>query len=138
MHEIFVTILTIIFVFAQNSSNASKELKSLGNYTINSDISEVCETKLCLLDANRLLDASTDLWTINPCSDFKEFSVGNFIRYKALHDRYDRIGFLYDTLSAHHGRLRKLLSAPIRETESFVSKIAKNFFQKCINSGVCD
>lgn len=28
----------------------------------------------CILDANRLLDASTDLWTINPCLDFKEFS----------------------------------------------------------------
>lgn len=135
MKKIFVTISIIIIVFVQNSSNTLKELKLLGNYTIN-ELSEVCETKLCLLDANRLLDAATNLWTVNPCSDFKEFSMGNFIRYKALHDRYDRIGFLYDTLSAHRERQRKLLTAKIKKNESFVSKIAKNFFQKCVDSGL--
>lgn len=109
-------------------------LKYLGNYTID-EVLEVCETKLCLLDADRLLSAATDKLTVNPCTDFKEFSMGNFIRYKALHDRYDRIGFLYDTLEAHRERRRKLLSAPIIDKESFVSKIAKNFFQKCVNSG---
>lgn len=102
---------------------------------IDSCASEICESKLCLLDANRLLNAGTTNTTVKPCDDFKEFSMGNFINFRALHDRYDRIGFLYDVLAAHHERQRKMLLAPIRDGESFVHKIAKNFFQKCISSG---
>lgn len=126
-----VTFLIIYFI---HFTCALKQLKLLGNFTLDDDL-EYCETKLCLLDADRLLESATDQWTISPCSDFKEFSMGNFIRHRALHDRYKRIGFLYDTIAAHRERQRKLLSEKIKENESFVIKIAKNFFKKCVDSG---
>lgn len=113
------------------------DTSSFGNFLTEDQASnlELCSSKFCLLDAGRLLEAATSDRQVNPCEDFKEFSMGNFIKYRALHDRYDRVGFLYDVLSTHQERQRKALKASIVEGESRVFKIVKNFFQQCVDSG---
>lgn len=113
------------------------EIVSLGDYLSVDEVSDLnfCGTKECLLDSGRLLETATRQWSVNPCDDFKEFSMGDFVKYRALHDRYDRVGFLYDMLSLHTERQRKTLIAPIKENDSRVFKIVKNFFQKCVDSG---
>lgn len=59
------------------------------------------------------------------------------IKYRALHDRYDRVGFLYDNLAVHYERLRKTLTAPVEADDSWVFKIVKNFFQKFVDASKC-
>jgi hypothetical protein len=99
---------------------------------------DICASKMCLLDAKRLINAASTDSDVQPCDDFKEFAIGNFLRHDALHDRYDRIGFLYDTLTAYYTRQRKLLLENIQPNESLITKIVKSFFQKCIDRGKCD
>jgi hypothetical protein len=118
-------ILLIYFFFARLNCNAAAAASD-----------KYCESKFCILDSDRMIRGATSDLKVMPCDDFKEFSIGNFYRFKALHDRYDRIGFLYDTIASYHERLRKLLNKKIEADESFVTKIAKNFFQKCIDSGM--
>lgn len=64
--------------------------KSHGNKASNE--SQFCVSKLCILDSNRLLESATDNKTVKPCDDFKEFSMGKFIKFRALSDRYDQSG----------------------------------------------
>lgn len=66
--------------------------KSYGN-KLSNDSSKYCKSKLCILDSNRLLESSTDNSSLSPCDNFKEYSMGKFIKYRALHDRYDRTGW---------------------------------------------
>lgn len=115
----------------------SVDIQELGNYLSSKEIdsTELCGSKLCLLDSSRLVDSATKQWSVDACQDFREFSMGNFIKYRALHDRYDRIGFLFDVLSLHSERQRKILAEPIQQNEPKIFKIIKNFFQKCVDSG---
>jgi hypothetical protein len=113
------------------------DVQYLGEYILPNEIVDesLCVTKECVLDANRLLDAATRLWSVKPCDDFREFSMGNFIKLRALHDRYDRVGFLFDVLALHYERQRKAFAEPIAASDPRAFKIVKNFFQKCIDSG---
>lgn len=96
---------------------------------------QYCTNRECLLDSKRLLEASTVDGVVKPCDDFRKYAMGNFIKYRALHDRYDRIGFLYDVLSKQSDRFRKVLNEPIKLNETKSSKIVKHFFQQCQNPG---
>lgn len=111
------------------------DIEWLGDYFTDDQISNtsLCGSKSCLLDAGRLLEAAAQQ-SVQPCDDFREFSMGNFIKYRALHDRYDRVGFLYDNLAVHYERLRKTLTAPVEADDSWVFKIVKNFFQKFVDA----
>lgn len=129
----------LLLIFALSSvSVVGVDVQYLGDYLSPDEISQdnLCGTKECLLDANRLVDAATRQWSVKPCEDFREFSMGNFIKLKALHDRYDRVGFLFDVLALHYERQRKAFAEPIAESDPRAFKIVKNFFQKCIDSSV--
>jgi hypothetical protein len=93
-----------------------------------------CLNRECFFDSKRLLEAS-NFEKVKPCDDFREYAMGNFIKYRALHDRYDRVGFLYDVLSSQSDRFRKILNEPIKLNETKSSKIVKHFFQQCQNPG---
>lgn len=110
----------------------------LGDYLSPDEIPQdsLCGSKECLLDANRIVDAATQQWSVKPCDDFREFSMGNFIKLRALHDRYDRVGFLFDVLALHYERQRKAFAEPITDGDPRAFKIVKNFFRKCIDSGL--
>lgn len=92
-------IIFINLVFINVSSCLKLNNKSFGNKLPTED-SEFCGSKICLLDGSRLLDSATDNKSVTPCDDFKEFSMGKFIKYRALHDRYDRSGVCILILSA--------------------------------------
>lgn len=91
-------------------------------------------SKACLLDAARLIEFASDDEVLQPCDDFREFALGKLTQYRSMHEDYDKTGFLSDSL-AHHLRLEKILNSPLKEEESKVHTIAKNFFQKCTNEG---
>jgi hypothetical protein len=123
--------------FATNIKRAAVDIDSILNYLSKEQIQneELCGSEECLLDAGRLVEAAS-LTPISPCEGFREFSMGNFIRHQALHDRHDRVEFLCDVLTLHHERQRKNLIAPIEIDDPKTFKIAKNFFKKCVDSGM--
>ena len=94
-----------------------------------------CDTKLCLRDAQLLRLAVTQNKTIEPCDDFREFSMGQFIKLAALNERYDTTGFVNDLKLLNWERIRKVLAARTNENDIKPFKIAKNYYEKCINSG---
>lgn len=107
----------------------------IGSYINISDYNNLCQSKYCLLDSNRLLMAASQNASVKPCDDFKEFSLGTTVKYRALNERYDRIGFFHDIELQHYERQRKILMEDVKENDIKPLKIAKNFFQKCTNSG---
>lgn len=112
---------------------ATFDIDYIGNFTNVGDNRNLCDSKICLMDSNRLLLAASQNFT-NPCEDFKEFSLGSLIKYRALHDRYERVGFFHDVEMLHYERLRNVLAVPVESDEVLPFKVAKSFFQKCTNS----
>ncbi|CAO1416949.1 unnamed protein product [Diamesa tonsa] len=93
-----------------------------------------CDTKVCLSDAQLLLLKATQNKTIEPCDDFEEFSMGQFKKLGALNERYSFIGFMRDIVLLNWERKRKILAEKIKDTDIRPFKIAKNFYQRCVNS----
>lgn len=113
------------------------ESQYLGNYLTfdeYNDLELACQTKLCLNDAKRLLLVATQNKTVQPCDDFKEFALGEFLKYRALNDRYRYVGFDNDVQLLHWERQRKVLAATVKRHDIRPLKIAKNYFQKCVTS----
>lgn len=99
------------------------------------DLEVGCQTKICLLDSQRLLLAATQNETIEPCDDFEEFSIGQSKKLGALNDRYQLYGFYNEVHLLRMNRYRKVLQPKINDQDIKPFKIAKNFYQNCINSG---
>lgn len=98
-------------------------------------VRDFCTTKYCLLDSEILFYAATQNASVDPCLDFKEFSMGTLMRYRALHERYFSIGLLPDSERLHQERLRKLLASKISEkSDPRAFRVMKNFFAKCVSS----
>ncbi|CAO1441045.1 unnamed protein product [Diamesa serratosioi] len=132
-----VFIILILMNVYQLVFGCSFDSQYLGNYLTldeynNLDIA--CENKLCLNDAKRLLLVATQNKTIGPCDDFKEFALGEFIKYRALNDRYRYVGFDNDVQLLHWERQRKVLAATVKNNDIRPLRIAKNYFQKCVTS----
>ena len=99
------------------------------------DMDLACDTRICLRDAQLLLLAATQNKTVQPCDDFKEFSMGRFIELGARNDRYSNVGFTNDVTLLDWERTRKVLAATVKDNDIRPFKIAKNYYQKCVSSG---
>lgn len=97
---------------------------------------DVCSSKVCLLDSLRLFEYATDDEFIEPCENFTEYSLEKFLKISSVLDPYDK--FSFNSLSYHQKRQRKILRDNIIKDELKVHKIAKNFFQKCIDTSKFD
>lgn len=117
--------------------SAQFDLQYIGDYVTREDEAkrQFCDTKYCLLDADNLFNAATQNVTVQPCSDFKEFALGTFIKYRAINDRDRYNGFLLDVQAANHERQRKVLAAKVDNKDTQLTKSMKIFFSKCVDSG---
>ncbi|CAO1430985.1 unnamed protein product [Diamesa tonsa] len=95
---------------------------------------QICESRVCLLDADRLQQSAAHNESIDPCVNFSEFACGSFWKYRALNERYTNIGFESDLELQYYEQRRKTLAAPVRKNEIPAVVVAQNFFKKCINS----
>ena len=99
---------------------------------------DLCTNKYCLFDSELLFYAATQNASVDPCVDFKEFSVGTFKKYRAIDDRFGFRGLDLDLDDLRLETIRKLLASKIDEkNDSRVVKIMKNTFGKCVNSSEC-
>jgi hypothetical protein len=118
-------------------AKAEFELQFIGNYVndVQAKQRDFCDSKYCISDSQILFYAATQNASVDPCVDFKEFSMGTLIKYRALHERYFAIGLLQDNQKMHDERQRKLLAKRIdQKNDARVFKVIKNFFAKCVDS----
>lgn len=115
---------------------AEFDLQYIGNQLSDNEVNQLafCDNEFCLSDSNILFYAATQNASVDPCLDFKEFSMGSLIKFRALHERYFAIGLLQDTKRLHEERQRKLLAKTSAKSDHRVFKVLKNFFQKCVDS----
>lgn len=126
--------LVILLFFAL--AYAEFELQYLGDSLTDEEAQArvFCNTKYCIEDSQILFYAATQNNSVDPCLDFKEFSMGTLIRYRALHERYFAIGLQNDVQNLHQERIRKSLNAEIQKDDPRMFKVLKNFFGKCVSS----
>lgn len=124
---IFISIFITIFIVSLSITTESNGVNS-SKFSVENNI---CINKECILDSKRLIEASN--LDVSPCFNFREYAMGKFIKYRPLHDRYDRVGFLYDVVSQKSSRTRKVLTEQIYANDSVIIKIQKRFFQQCID-----
>lgn len=133
MQKAFLFLLLVLVL----SVNAEFDLQYIGD-SLSSDEAqerEFCTTKYCVGDTEILFYAATQNSSVLPCNDFKEFSMGTLIKYRALHERYFAVGLLQDTQKYHEERLRKQLAKKVDEKSDVrVFKVMRNFFAKCVSS----
>ena len=135
--DLFGRILLVLLVFCFAKFSLSFENQYLGNYYSIDEYNSLelaCANKYCLLDANRLLLAATQNASIEPCDDFLTFTMDEFIKYGALHDRYAFLGFQGEVKHMHKERQRKVVAARITTNDIRPLKVAKNYFKNCVNS----
>lgn len=131
MKKVFLFLLLVLSAYAEFN------LQFIGDSltTDEAEGREFCTSKYCVGDTQILFYAATQNASVHPCTDFKEFSMGTLIKYRALHERYFAIGLLQDTQKHHEERLRKQLAKKIDETKDVrVFKVMRNFHAKCVSS----
>lgn len=96
---------------------------------------DFCSSKVCMFDSGRLIySASHNSRDVEPCTDFKNFSMGEFITHRVPNDRYPAIGFQNDVRRIFEEKQKQILISAIKPDEPKVFKVVKSFFQKCVNS----
>lgn len=118
--------------------NCQFENQYLGHHITHDEYNKLeftCDTPLCLQDAQLLLLAATQDKMIEPCEDFAEFAMGQFMKSAELNDPSAETGFKNDLQALDWERNRKVLAAKINESDIRPFKIAKNYYQQCLNSG---
>lgn len=132
--RISVVLVLILTLFGRNLCFDSQYL---GNFLTDEEYEqrEFCNTKVCLLDNDRLIYSATRNSSVDPCDDFREFSSGEFLKHRVLNDRYQYIGFQIEIQNLFKERQRIILNKRIGGNEPKTVKVLKSFFKKCTNSG---
>lgn len=108
----------------------------LGNSVRDDDYNNqtTCWTEVCMQDSGRLVySASHDL--VNPCDNFPDFAMGEFLKHRVPSERYAKLGFQNEIDTQYLDKQKRVLQEPIEEDAPAVIKVVKNLFKKCIDSG---
>ena len=94
-----------------------------------------CENYWCTNDADYLFTKSSQYEGIDPCVDFKNFTVGGIIEIDQVNDRKLYRGVQSTVNDIFSQRLRKVLMEKVDANEdNRVVKVVKNTFRKCLKS----
>jgi hypothetical protein len=96
-----------------------------------------CNNYWCTNDAHYLFTKSSQYPNVDPCVDFKNFTVNQVDEVDVPDDREQYRGFLTIGYNKMKERLRKVAAAkfdPIKDHNSRTIKVIKNTFQQCIKT----
>lgn len=96
--------------------------------------SPICDNFWCVNDANMLFTQSSQYKNVDPCVDFRNFTLSNTIEISQVNDRYIYRGLLVDTERKQLERNRKVLSAKVTGSDNRIVKVVKGTYQKCLKS----
>lgn len=95
---------------------------------------DLCTSKWCLSDANRIVEEMSYNNSVNPCDDFNEFACGTFFRERAYNERYESVGFKTSYEKKLDEKRHKIFKAPIEDNDVKAVKVTKNFYKRCVTS----
>lgn len=95
---------------------------------------ELCQSKWCIEDANRILLEMSYNNSLDPCDNFVEFACGTFYKERAHNERYEYVGFMTNYMKRNDEKRSKVLKAHIKENDVKAVKVTKNFYQRCVSS----
>ncbi|KAG5669415.1 hypothetical protein PVAND_017302 [Polypedilum vanderplanki] len=141
MKKFFILLLLLYHSFAQPSPYSFKN-QFIGNYsnyvTAEEELGRnYCNNYWCTNDAYYLFTKSSQYPNVDPCNDFKNFTVDQAIQVDVPDDRNLFRGFAGIAERKYDERQRKTVSAkfdPIKDENSRVIKIMKNTFSQCLKS----
>ncbi|KAG5669474.1 hypothetical protein PVAND_017361 [Polypedilum vanderplanki] len=96
-----------------------------------------CNNYWCTNDAHYLFTKSSQYSNIDPCVDFKNFTIDQIVQVDVPDDRQISRGFTSVIEKTYLERMRKTVAAkfdPIKDENSRVIKIIKNTFNQCLKS----
>ncbi|VDM27106.1 unnamed protein product [Toxocara canis] len=93
----------------------------------------VCTSKECVLIAGFLAGNLND--KVDPCDDFYEFACGNYGLNRHLPASKPLRHTLSDMQSRLNKQVKKLLESPITEKDRKWDRLAKGYYQKCLQEG---
>ncbi|KAG5668297.1 hypothetical protein PVAND_016244 [Polypedilum vanderplanki] len=114
----------------------------IGNYsnyvTAEEELSRnYCNNYWCTNDAHYLFTKSSQYPNVNPCVDFRNFTVDQVVQVDVPDDRLSYRGFAGIVQAKYYERQRKVVAAkfdPIKDENSRIIKIVKNTFNQCLKS----
>ncbi|KAG5668209.1 hypothetical protein PVAND_016158 [Polypedilum vanderplanki] len=138
---ILFTITSFDFIIAQPSPYSFKN-QFIGNYskyvTAEDELRRnYCNNYWCTNDAHYLFTKSSQYPYVDPCVDFKNFTVNQVEEVDVPDDRTQFLGFNSIIIDAYDERIRKVVAAkfdPIKDENSRIIKIVKNTFSQCLKS----
>ncbi|KAG5669536.1 hypothetical protein PVAND_017423 [Polypedilum vanderplanki] len=143
MKKFFTLFLLLLFHHssAQPSPYSFKN-QFIGNYsnyvTAEEELGRnYCNNYWCTNDAYYLFTKSSQYPNVDPCNDFKNFTVDQVVQVDVPDDRFLFRGFLGIIQLKYFERQRKVVAAkfdPIKDENSRVIKIMKNTFSQCLKS----
>lgn len=93
----------------------------------------LCDSQLCLDDAQRLINDASHEENADPCKSFVKFTCGTFFEKRAGNERYESVGFKRTYELKNDEKRHRVLKVKINANDGKAVKIVKNFYQKCIN-----
>ncbi|XP_049286496.1 neprilysin-2 isoform X11 [Anopheles funestus] len=94
-------------------------------------VEDICLTPGCIHSASKALDQMDQ--TVEPCDDFYNYACGKFVKETTIPDEkvsMTTFSVIEDRLQQ---QLRSLLSEDISDSEATPFKLAKNFYNLCMN-----
>ena len=110
-------------------------IRFIGNYLTIDEYENLtlCDSKICLIDADTLIENASYNKSVLPCDDFNEFCCGTFLQDRALNERYESIGLKRELEVKNDEKMHRVLKQAVNEKDGKAVKIIKNFYQNCIN-----
>lgn len=132
-------LVSFCFLFVELAAYGPFPIQYIGNYlTINQyDNLTLCQSKICLLDSEKLIASASYISNLNPCESFRNFTCGTFYEDRALNERYESIGFQRDLEVRNDEKRHKALKGATRTDDGKAVRIVKNLYQKCIDWSEC-
>ena len=106
-----------LFIFVASSNGLEFPLQYIGNSVSveEANARDLCRNKYCAEDSEILFYAETQNTSVDPCVNFREFTLGTFLKFRAVNDRYGESELFFHLKSLELEKLRKMLSSNIKE-----------------------
>lgn len=133
-----VLILYLVYLSSLECTLHSKPFDYIGNQMSIDDYKEldICESKVCMDDAERFRSYASLNNDSDPCVDFRNFACGNFDElYNETYHHDKQTGFESDMKLQYYRNMKDILEQEIQPDEPEIFKVTKTFYKKCVSLG---
>lgn len=96
---------------------------------------EVCESKVCLKDANKFVSYLSRDNESDPCEDFNDYACGNFFETYNENNSFYGPSLKNNFIVQYYQKMRKVLEQKINDDEPKIFKLTKTYYNHCMSPG---